>query len=346
MAAAESYKKGSVNNVIHEHDRTAKNLKNDVVKQRSHLNYGYGLGDKNANSSAHDFVMKMNERVSEIMQGQKLQDQTHVLGEWVITYPVSECDTAEEDLGQVDKKGRHIMHRYHVAKDPEQMKAFFDECWNFVRERYGADNVLGAWVHMDETTPQMHIDFVPETESRKTHRRTVSSASLLSLYEKINFQKDLEKDMEMKFHKKGLILNGKGKGNKSPQELREEQARKDSAERDAKEKAEQERLQAQSAELGRLKQWLNGYELNGMPMDEAWDGYDAVKHPEAHQKADRQLGGGVVQDSQKTPQKGSERAQKASQTPPGYNERHSNFMDYLHSSEFTGSTKQDDGPEF
>lgn len=234
MARAEHYRKGSTNAIIREHDRTAKELKNDVVRSRSHLNFGYGMAAEE-NTTAHDVFNRMMKRVDEIMGGRKMQDQTHPLGEWIITYPVDECDTVTEDLGQTDEKGRHILHKYHTPKDPEQMKRFFDECWRFVSDRYGADNMLGGWVHLDETTPQIHIDFVTETTSRKTGKKTVSAASLLSLYEKKNFQRDLEKDMEAVFHKKGMILNGKGKGDKTPEELREATAKKEAAERDAAE---------------------------------------------------------------------------------------------------------------
>lgn len=44
-----------------------------------------------------------------------------------------------------------------------QQNAFFVDCYAFAEERYGAENIISATVHLDETTPHMHIDFVPLT---------------------------------------------------------------------------------------------------------------------------------------------------------------------------------------
>ena len=70
-----------------------------------------------------------------------------------------------------------------------------------MKRRYGADNVIAGYVHMDETTPQIHVCVVPEAISRKTGRRTVSSASLLTRAELRNFHQDLKKEMLKVFGK-------------------------------------------------------------------------------------------------------------------------------------------------
>lgn len=40
---------------------------------------------------------------------------------------------------------------------------FFSDCTNFFEERYGTENVISAVIHMDETTPHMHLNLVPIT---------------------------------------------------------------------------------------------------------------------------------------------------------------------------------------
>ena len=49
-----------------------------------------------------------------------------------------------------------------VPKDlPEQEhKAFFQASYDFLQQRYGRENVVSAYVHMDEVTPHMHFAFV------------------------------------------------------------------------------------------------------------------------------------------------------------------------------------------
>jgi len=50
-----------------------------------------------------------------------------------------------------------------VANDLQKQKAFFTQCLNWVKARFGAKNIISAIVHMDEATPHMHLDFVPLT---------------------------------------------------------------------------------------------------------------------------------------------------------------------------------------
>ena len=40
---------------------------------------------------------------------------------------------------------------------------FFSDCTKFFEERYGIENVISAVIHMDETTPHMHLNLVPIT---------------------------------------------------------------------------------------------------------------------------------------------------------------------------------------
>ena len=100
---------------------------------------------------------------------------------------------------------------------------------------------------MDETTPQIHIDFVPEATSRKTGRRTVSSVSLMTKGELRKFHEDLEKHMQKVFGEKKMILNGRTKGNYTTDELKQRAA--DEAE-----------LERRKAELDARESALNAQE--------------------------------------------------------------------------------------
>src|SRR5574344_173308 len=40
---------------------------------------------------------------------------------------------------------------------------FFSDCTKFFEERYGEENVISAVVHLDETTPHMHLNLIPIT---------------------------------------------------------------------------------------------------------------------------------------------------------------------------------------
>lgn len=181
MARTEHYKKSQLRKIVNEHGRRQSQYKNNVDLSRSCLNYNYGVSDPD------ECVQAVNRRVNEIMDGQYLQTQASVAVEWVITLP----------------KGL-------AGRDRE----FFDEAWKFCGERYGKENMIAGYVHMDEDTPHMHMIFVPEATSRKTGRKTVSSASLMTKRECARFHNDFDKHCERIFNQPHLIRNGKTIGDK------------------------------------------------------------------------------------------------------------------------------------
>ena len=48
----------------------------------------------------------------------------------------------------------------------EQQRSFFTECTKFFADRYGNENIISAVVHMDETTPHLHLNLVPIRNNR------------------------------------------------------------------------------------------------------------------------------------------------------------------------------------
>lgn len=52
------------------------------------------------------------------------------------------------------------------AMSPEKQRAFFEESVKWFGDRYGEENIVNATVHMDETTPHLHIGIVPIIEGR------------------------------------------------------------------------------------------------------------------------------------------------------------------------------------
>ena len=223
MAHAASYNKWAVKDLIHEHDRTAKKYKNNVCRARSSLNFTYGIDGRNANE-IYKLVM---ERCSTIMQGKKMQDKTNVVVEWNVTYPAELCHEEEYDTGKKDKNGNPIIMKYNKPDFPEHCKDFFSAVYDFSAKRYGGDNIIGGYVHMDETTPHMHLVLVPESVSRKTGRRTVSSASLLLKKELSMYHRDLQKHMIDEFGDVACtwILNGRTKTGETTAQMKARQAK-------------------------------------------------------------------------------------------------------------------------
>ena len=52
---------------------------------------------------------------------------------------------------------------------PEIMK-YFNDASDWAEQYFGAKNIISATVHFDETTPHMHIDYIPSVESSKRRK--------------------------------------------------------------------------------------------------------------------------------------------------------------------------------
>lgn len=77
---------------------------------------------------------------------------TNVLSDWVLTLPRRpefDMDDAARAAGfDGAEAARH---------------AFFDEAFLYLSAAVGRENVIGAWIHLDETRPHMHFAFAPVT---------------------------------------------------------------------------------------------------------------------------------------------------------------------------------------
>jgi hypothetical protein len=67
------------------------------------------------------------------------------------------------------------------AMSPKEQRAFFEDSTKFFMNRYGAENVVNATVHMDERTPHMHIGVVPITQERLSAKNLFTRKELTSL---------------------------------------------------------------------------------------------------------------------------------------------------------------------
>ena len=64
---------------------------------------------------------------------------------------------------------------------PDVERAFFTDCVNFVKKRYGEENIISAVVHKDETTPHLHINFVPITPDNRLSAKYYFDGKLAEL---------------------------------------------------------------------------------------------------------------------------------------------------------------------
>lgn len=146
----------------------------NIDLSRTHLNYNL--------APEHDQIEFIQQRTSEV-KCQKRAD-VNVMCDWVVTAP--------EGL------------------DQGHLKDFFKASYDFFEKRYGRENVISAYVHMDETTPHMHFAFVPVVFDKKRELYKVSAKQLLTKTELKRMHPDLTRHLkeEYSWGRNLKILNG------------------------------------------------------------------------------------------------------------------------------------------
>ena len=171
------------------YDRTHSSSTSNIDESRTAMNYD--LAETDQPLHALDFLHK---RMSEIKVLKRAN--VNVMCDWVITAPES--------------------------LTPEELPLFFSECYKFLTERYGRENVITAPVHMDETSPHIHYAFVPVVTDKKKGIPKLSAKERITRKDLSTFHQDLTKHMTAVFGRDIGILNGATVvGNKTIKQLKQ-----------------------------------------------------------------------------------------------------------------------------
>ena len=101
----------------------------------------------------------------------------------------------------------------------EDERKFFEHTFEFVCKRYGKQNIVNGWVHNDETTPHIHIAFVPVII--KDDIEKLNCKSIINRTELKAFHPDLENYLEQHLGYRPEIQNGATiNGNRTIKELK------------------------------------------------------------------------------------------------------------------------------
>lgn len=90
----------------------------------------------------------------------------------------------------------------------EEHEKFFKAGYEHLCQRYGAENVISAYVHMDEGTPHMHFAWVPICYDKGKDRYTVSAKNVVTRQDLKALHPDLEKHISKALGHEVHILTG------------------------------------------------------------------------------------------------------------------------------------------
>lgn len=209
MAHLEKYSRSQLGHIL-KHDSRAKDQNGNYIKfgneeidtSRTHLNYN--LHERKDGLSDYEFVK--NRAMEFLAKNVRNREDINWVGSWVITLPES----------------------LHTSSEADKRK-FFEVCHDFLGKRYGFDNIVGAYVHMDETTPHMHTKITPVRYDEKKNKYRHSAKDMFNRADLKSFHKDLSVRLEHEFGFDVGVYENKREDerlpNKSIKELKSENKR-------------------------------------------------------------------------------------------------------------------------
>lgn len=138
---------------------SSRTIENSIVSDKFNRDFELSAGIKERISE----VKESHEKIA----GRKIRSDAVLMCDWVVTLP-EDCPVQEKEK-------------------------FFEMSYTFIKERYGEENVLGGFIHVDEKTPHMHIPVVPEKEGKLNAKKIFTKMELRA------FHDDLQKYLDRNF---------------------------------------------------------------------------------------------------------------------------------------------------
>lgn len=154
VARMQKMKSGNLGGAYRHNERIFENHSNkDIDPEKTHLNYELTDRDR---SIPYDRQIKQYINDNKISK-RALRKDAVLCNEWIIT-----SDKA-----------------FFENMNSNQIKDFFETAKNFFAERYGNSNIAYAMVHLDESTPHMHLGLVPMQNGKLSSKSLFGSRDQL-----------------------------------------------------------------------------------------------------------------------------------------------------------------------
>lgn len=234
VARMEKMKIGNLGGAYRHNERIFKKHSNkDIDVSRSHLNYELTARDRSVS-----YERQIKDYVNENkISNRAIRKDAVLCDEWLITS---------------DKP-------FFEKLSEEETRDFFETAKNYFAENYGEENIAYASVHLDESTPHMHLGVVPFQDGK------LSSKAMFNKEELKKIQDDLPKYMgEYGFDLERGELNSEAK-HKTVAEFKQEMASKELEKQLVKEYGAPEYINETTGEFYNLLEYHN---FTGFPREE------------------------------------------------------------------------------
>ena len=135
----------------------------------------------------------------------RTQDNYHIIHPYRSYIEIINSRLSQLELKRKIRSDAILMNSFVVTSDEEFFKGlrpweqrdFFRDCVQFFEDKYGKENMISAIVHMDETTPHLHLNFVPINNERLSSKSLFDRQKLAQLqtelWEKVGKKYGLER---------------------------------------------------------------------------------------------------------------------------------------------------------
>ncbi|MDT2813214.1 MobV family relaxase [Vagococcus lutrae] len=159
VARMQKMKAGNLTGSQKHNQREFKNHSNeDIDQDREHLNYDL----------VNDTPINYQEKVKEIIESQRestraIRKDAVLVNEWIIT----SNQLFFEDM------------------DQETLNLFFETALDYFSSKFGSQNMAYAQVHLDETTPHMHLGIVPMSDGKLSSKTVFNRQTLREIQDEL-----------------------------------------------------------------------------------------------------------------------------------------------------------------
>ncbi len=129
-------------------------------------------------------------------------------------YRLREENQLKGNLRLTGKKQSNVVCEFLITSDneffkrlgEEETKRYFKTAYEFACKKCGEENIISAVVHMDETTPHMHLTYIPVVEGKNKNGEKVKKINCSEFWKGFNSYGELQDSFYSYVRERGFDL--------------------------------------------------------------------------------------------------------------------------------------------
>jgi len=183
-----------------------------ISRHNERQNKEYGNEDIDVEKKDLNYHLKQPQELSYEKEFERLKAENNLKG----------------NLRLTGKKQSNVACEFLITSDNDffkrigeaETKRYFEEAYKFACEKCGEKNIISAVVHMDETTPHMHLTYIPVVEGKNRQGEPIEKVNCSEFWKGFNSYGELQDKFYEHMKEQGFDLE-RGQKVESREERRE-----------------------------------------------------------------------------------------------------------------------------